>query len=191
MAFDMLLLDKEGWIFKILLAIFFIILGVLVGKIVSFLLKKISDKMQVEKKIRPSIIVLFLFIIRWSIYLLFINFAVRVLEVSVLTEILSKILLILPTLTGGIILIVLGFGIALLLKNVITDINIPEKGNLLAEVSFYFVWYIFGLYALRTALNSLDAVIRNYITLIWTAVLSFGIILYYTKQEKQHSPHSK
>ena len=158
---------------------FIIIVGILFGKLSSFLLKKVYEKTDLGKKLRPSIIVLLLFIIRWSIYILFINFAIVSLKIPALTELLVKVLLVLPSFTGAIILLVLGFGIAVLLKNVIRDLNLQSGGALLSEVLFYFIWYIFGIYALRTALISLDENVRNYIILIWTTVVAVGLMFYF------------
>ena len=62
---------------NLLIAILLVIVGVFLGKIIKFFLRKGLEKIKIEKMIKWGFIELFLTVIKWSIYILFIDFALR------------------------------------------------------------------------------------------------------------------
>ena len=129
-------------------------MGIFLGKIVNFGLKKLSQKLELNKKIRGSFIELFLVVIKWSIYIIFISIGLNKLEIPTLTNFFTGILITIPAFTGALVLLAIGFIIAIYLRDVIEDAEVTGW-DLISKVVFYFVLFLFGVYALKTALISL------------------------------------
>jgi len=175
-------IDINQLILRGLISVAIIIFGVCLGKIVTLGLKKLSQKLNLDKKIRGSFIDLFLVIIRWSIYITFLSLALTQLEIPSLTNFFTNILITIPALTGALILIIIGFAIAYYLGEIIKNSQI-KRGKLISQVVFYFIIYIFGIYAIKTALISLDEATTNWIIIILTAVMSTAIAFVFAKKE--------
>ena len=175
-------IDINQLILRGLISVAIIIFGVCLGKIVTLGLKKLSQKLNLDKKIRGSFIDLFLVIIRWSIYITFLSLALTQLEIPSLTNFFTNILITIPALTGALILIIIGFAIAYYLGEIIKNSQI-KRGELISQVVFYFIIYIFGIYAIKTALISLDEATTNWIIIILTAVMSTAIAFVFAKKE--------
>lgn len=158
---------------KSLIAVIIILLGVLLGKAINFGLKRLSKSLELNKHIRGSFIDLFLFIIRWSIYIMFINLSLTYLQIPALTKIFGKVFITIPAFTGALILLAIGFALAIYLRGVIEDAEVTGW-DLISRVVFYFVLYVFGVYAIKTALISFSEITTNYIILILTATISAG-----------------
>ncbi|MDO8528913.1 MAG: hypothetical protein Q7S06_03420 [Nanoarchaeota archaeon] len=152
-----------------LISIGIILFGIVIGKLVTSGLKKLFMKIELEKKVKKSLTDLFLIIIRWSIYIIFFSLGLNYLDISNLTKNITNILITIPTFVGALILILLGFSVAYFLKKVILTTEI--KGvEIVSEVVFYFVVYITGVYAIKTALIPLGEQITNYLIMILTGV---------------------
>lgn len=156
---------------KIFISIGIIILGIVLGKLVSVGLKKILIKTELDKKIKKNLIDLFLTIIRWSIYIIFFSFGLNYLNISNLTKNITNLLMTIPTFVGALILILIGFSVAYFLKKIILSTEINEAA-IVSEIIFYFVVYISGVYAIKTALISLGEQVSNYLIMILTAVFA-------------------
>ncbi len=175
-------IDINQLILRGVISIAIIIFGICLGKIVTLGLKKLSEKLELDKKIRGSFIDLFLVIIRWSIYIIFLSLGLTQLEIPSLTNFFTDILITIPALTGALILIIMGFAIAYYLREIIKNSQI-KRGELISQVVFYFIIYIFGIYAIKTALISLDEATTNWIIIILTAVMSTAIAFVFVKKE--------
>jgi len=175
-------IDINQLILRGVISIAIIIFGICLGKIVTLGLKKLSQKLNLDKKIRGSFIDLFLVIIRWSIYIIFLSLGLNQLEIPSLTNFFTNILITIPALTGALILIIIGFAIAYYLEEIIKNSQI-KRGGLISQVVFYFIIYIFGIYAIKTALISLDEATTNWIIIILTAVMSTAIAFVFVKKE--------
>jgi len=175
-------IDVNQLILRGVISIAIIIFGICLGKIVTLGLKKLSQKLNLDKKIRGSFIDLFLVIIRWSIYIIFLSLGLNQLEIPSLTNFFTNILITIPALTGALILIIIGFAIAYYLEEIIKNSQI-KRGGLISQVVFYFIIYIFGIYAIKTALISLDEITKNWIIIILTAVMSTAIAFVFVKKE--------
>lgn len=154
-----------------LIAIAIIALGIFLGKIISTGLKKLSQKLELNKKIRGSFINLFIVVIRWSIYIIFINLGLDQLRIPTLTSFFTNILITIPAFIGALILLSIGFAIAIYLREIIEDAEVTG-GDLISKIIFYFVILIFGVYALQTALISFDETTTRLILVILVAVTS-------------------
>lgn len=158
-----------------------IIAGIIFGKLISFGLRKISEKTHLSNHVKSSFIDLFLFIIRWSIYLSFVNLGINQLGIPAITNYFSNILIAIPSFTGGLLLLVVGFGLAYYLREIIKT---TEKSGwkFLSELVFFFVLIIFGVYAARTALIPMGDLARDYIAIIITTILTTGAVYYFIKK---------
>jgi len=162
-----------------------IILGIVVGKLIDLAFRKIIQKIEVNKHIRNSFIELFLLVIRWTIYITFINFGLNQLEMPIITDFFSSILITIPAFTGALLLLVIGVGLAYYLKK-ITQSAEAKGGDLIADLLFYFVIIIFGTYALWLALLPLEPVVTNSIIVAVITISVAGVIYYHTKKELKH-----
>jgi MFS family permease len=172
------------FLINLILAIILIIIGVFLGKFIKLLLRKLFDKIKLKKLINPEFIDMFLIIVKWSIYILFINAALIQLGVPVFTNWLTTILGTIPALTGALVIIAVGFAIATFLKNVIIESKV-ENGNILAQIFFFFINYVFIIFAIKTALISIkDVFITNILIIVLTAIAGIAFIIFYLKEKK-------
>jgi hypothetical protein len=167
-------------------ALLIIIFGVFLGKMISIGLKRISKKMELNKRIRGSFIELFILVIKWSIYLLFLNWGLNQLEIPALTKAFTNAIIILPALTGALLILVIGFAIAIYLREIIEDIEV-NGWEIISKILFYFILYVFGVYALKIALIAFDSNTTNLIILILTGVVGFGMVYVLSKKELSKS----
>jgi len=179
---DLLSIDYNSFITNLVFAAIIVIIGFLLGTAINFLLKKLAKKAELDRGRGYNFIRLGITVITWSIYLLFLNFALIQLNIPTLTNWLSSILLIIPALTGALILLVVGFAIATYLRGVIEESRIPEYKTL-ASIFWHFVLYVFSIFALKTALISLEGRIVNYLILILTFLIG-GAVAYSTIKKK-------
>jgi hypothetical protein len=163
---------------RLIFALVLIVIGFIIGTAASALLKHLSKKAELHKARSYQFIKLVITVIAWSIYLLFINLALVELEIPILTNWLSSILLVIPSLTGALILIVAGFTIATYLRSIIEESKIPEYETL-SQIFWYFVLYVFTVFALKTALITVDTKTTNYLIIVLTAIV--GLSLAYNK----------
>ncbi len=175
-------IDVNQLIVRGIISIGIILVGIFLGAIVNFSLKKLSQKLELNKKIRGSFIELFLVVIRWSIYIIFISIGLNRLEIPTLTNFFTNILITIPAFTGALVLLAIGFIIAIYLREVIEDAEVTGW-DLISKVVFYFVLYLFGVYALKTALISFSENTSNLIIIILTAVISSSLAYIFVKKE--------
>jgi len=172
----------DYWALKAFLAIALLLLGILIGKLLSKVLKKLSVKLELQKKIRGSFIDLLLVIIKWSIYIIFLNLALNQLRIPALSEFLTDILIVIPAFTGALVLIAGGFAIAVYLREVIEDSEVTGW-RMISLIMFYFIIYVSLIYSLKAALISLDDVISNYAIIGLTIIFGVAIAYYTVKKE--------
>lgn len=175
--------DINEFIINLILAVLLLIVGFLLGKFIRFVLKRGLEKANIERTIRESFIELFITVIQWSIYILFIYFALKVLNIPQLTAWLTPILVVIPALVGALLLIGVGFAIAVYLRVVIEDSEILGW-KVLSQVFFYFVLYVFIIFALKTVFVSQDVIFVNNIILILTAAVAVGLTYFYVKSKR-------
>jgi len=179
---NILNIDISNFLAGLLAAIFYLILGFLLGFLIGKGLKKWSKKAGLEKGRSYNFIELFINVISWSIYILFLYLALVELNVPIFTRWLTSILVVIPALTGALVLMVLGFTISTYLRNVIEESRI-EGGVLFSNLLYYFVLYIFTVFAFKTALISVDSRIVNYLIIILTGIIGIGVAYYKIRKE--------
>lgn len=177
------IIDLNAFIVNLILAVIIFLAGIILGKLVKFIVKKAIEGTDVEKSVRWSFIQLFLTSIKWAIYILFFDLALIQLGIAGFTSWISSILVIFPALVGAIILIGIGFAIAVYLKVIIKESQI-ESWQILSDILFYFVIYIFLVFSIKTALISQDKNTVNLIIILFTTVVSVSVAYWHVKKPK-------
>ena len=174
--------DINSFIVNLIFAISIFVIGIFLAKLITFLIKRTIKRASMERVTTASFIRLFLSVVEWSIYLLFLSFALDQLRIPELTSWLTTILVVIPALVGASILIVVGFAVAVYVRDIIAESEIVGW-NVLSMIFFYFILYVFMIFALKTALISFDKDIVNKLLLIFTTIITLGIT-YWTVKKK-------
>jgi hypothetical protein len=170
--------------FNILISILILIFGILLAHILISILRKFIKRNGVDKLVHRSAVHLFATVLRWSIYILFLNLALMKLNIAELNEWIIPILSMIPALVGALILIVLGFLMALYLRDIIEDSKI-EDSKILSKIVFYFIIYVFVIFAFKTAMVNQDKTTMNIIIIILTTISASGITYHYARKKEQ------
>lgn len=153
-----------------IVAILFIIAGFFFGSLTGTGLKRLCSKLDLNKRIKNSLVNLFVGVIKISIYILFITLALNQLQIPSLTNALINFLIVIPAFTGALILITIGFEIAIFIKRVIEESGIKEH-QILSEILFYFISFIFLIYSLEIALISINEETAHYLMIISSTII--------------------
>ena len=157
-----------------ILAVILLGVGILLGKFLEKILKRAVERTSIEREIKPSFVNLFISVIKWSIYVIFINLALTQFHIPALTDWLVSALVIIPALTGAIVLIWVGFAIASYLERAIEESRI-HGWEVLSKVFFYFVLYFFLFFAIKMAFVGQDRDFVNTILLIFTVIVGAAV----------------
>jgi len=157
-----------------ILAIILLGVGILLGKFLEKILKRAVERTSIEREIKPSFVNLFISVIKWSIYVIFVNLALTQFHIPALTDWLVSALVIIPALTGAIVLIWVGFAIASYLERAIEESRI-HGWEVLSKVFFYFVLYLFLFFAIKMAFVGQDRDFVNTILLIFTVIVGAAV----------------
>lgn len=177
-------MENSVWFMNIVIALILIIIGIGIGRISYILLSKLISKFNIKNKIRESFLRLFLTIIEWSIYIIFIDLALKQLNVPLVTGIITKVIIVIPAITSALLLIAVGVGIAFYLREVIEDSEILGW-KMISMYFFYFVIYVCGVYSLKIALISVEPLFVNILTAILTLVISISLAYYHLRISKE------
>ena len=178
------ILNKIGTAFllDIFLAAALLLSGVFLGKVVGYFLSRIVKATDIEKEVSPSFVRLIITVIKWSIYIIFVNLALSKFSIEGLSDIISDILIVVPALTVALVLIGIGFIVAIYLREVIEDSEITGW-KMLSEYIYYFVLYVFGVYSINLALISIDSLTRNILIVVLTVIIGGTIAFSKIKNE--------
>ena len=152
-------------------AIILIIAGLFFGRLIGTGLKKLVSKIDLNKKIKGSLVNLFVGVIKLSIYIFFITLALNQLRIPSLTSALISFLIVIPAFTGALIIITIGFEIAIFIKKVIEESEIKEHW-ILSALLFYFIIFISLIYSLKVALISINNETTHYLIIILSTIIS-------------------
>jgi len=168
--------DWKIFVYNLIQTILFIVLGVIIGKVVAYGLRKLANKGNIATAIKPSFIELFIAVIKWSIYILFVEFGIEQLNFPQLTNIVSMVLLTIPAIVGSLFIIGIGYILASYLKDIVEESKVINW-EILGTLLFFFVMYVFSVFALKTALINFDSTTVNIILIILTAVVSATVAI--------------
>ncbi|MFH1376488.1 MAG: hypothetical protein ABIH25_02530 [Candidatus Woesearchaeota archaeon] len=156
------------------IAIFLIIAGLFLGSLIGTGLKKLVSKLDLDKKIKNSFVNLFIGVIKISVYIFFITLALNQLQIPSLTNALISFLIVIPAFTAALIIITIGFEIAIFIKKVIEGSEIREH-QILSEILFYFIIFISLIYSLKIALISINDETAHYLIIVLSTIISIII----------------
>lgn len=167
---------------NIIIALILLVVGIVVGRVIYYILKRLLNEARIEKTKSYGFFKAFMVIIKWSIYILFLDIAIKKLGIPEFTNWITDVLVVIPALVGALILIIIGFVIATYLRNSVEESKI-EGWKILSNIFFLFILYVFLTFALKTALISIDSTTVNIILIILTAATALGAALYYAKKK--------
>lgn len=173
--------DFNLFFVNLALAIILLVFGFVLGRFVKYVLKKAIYQANLDRTIRASFIDLFLTVIKWAIYVLFVNLALIQVGIPQFTEWITSILVVIPALVGALILIAIGFAIAVYLREVIEESQILGWKTL-SKIFFYFVIYVFMIFAIKTALLSQSKELVNTLVIVLTAIIAAGVTYWHIKK---------
>ena len=174
-------LDFNLFIINFVLAVILLGVGIFLGKFIKFLAGKIIEQSGISRTTKKSFVELFLVVIKWSIYLLFISLALDQLGIPQLTSWISSAIVVIPALVGALLILGIGFVMAVYLRDLIEESDILEK-KILGAIFFYFILYVFMIFAIKTALISQDRSTINTLIIILTAVISAGVAYWHVRK---------
>lgn len=174
------------FILKVLFAILIIIGGVVLGKLIDLLLRSLSETTGIKKHMKGSFVDLTLLIIRWSVYLIFLNMAIAELEIPTLVLFFSKILLTIPAFTAGLLILILGYALAFYLKKIIKSSETAGWESV-SQLVFFFVLLMFIIYSMKTALILFNENIVNILIAIIVSISTAGAVYFFVKKELKKS----
>jgi len=154
-----------------IVAILLIIVGLFLGSLIGTGLKRLVAKLDLNKRIKGSFVNLFIGVIKISIYIFFITLALNQLQIPSLTNALINFLIVIPAFTGALIIITIGFEIAIFIKRVIEESEIKEH-QILSKILFYFIIFISLIYSLKIALISINNETAHYLIIISSTIIS-------------------
>ena len=171
---EVLGMTAKELIINSVIAFVLIIAGIIIGKIVSSVIMKTIDKARIERTPAYNFFKMLTVIIRWGVYILFLNLAISQLSIPQFTYWISEILIVIPAMVGALLLIVVGFAISIYLKKEVEDSKV-ESAKILSNIFFFFILYVFMVFALKTALISMDTVTVNILVIILTGIVGLAI----------------
>ncbi len=168
------LVDVDFLWVNIIFSVILVAIGIFLGKLVKYLVNRGIEKSGIQRTTKKSFIDLLLGVIKWSIYILFFIIALDQLGIPQLTDWLTSILVVVPALVGALLLISMGFALATYLKDLVEESKI-EGWETFSKIVFYFLIYIFMVFAFRTALIGYDSQVINILIIILTAIVGIGV----------------
>lgn len=171
-----------------LIGLIFIIIGIAFGRISFIIISKLIKKFTIKDKIRESFLGLLLTIIEWSIYIVFINLALKQMNLPIITSIISRIIIVIPAITSALIISAGGMIVAFYIREVIEDSEITGW-RIISMYFFYFIILVSSVYSLKIALVSIETLFVNITIVALVVIISMAIAYYHIKKQKEEARH--
>jgi hypothetical protein len=151
-------------------------LGIFVGKITRRMLRRLKVDRCLAKGEKPVIKIsdTLSLILKWTVYLIFIQVAVHVLGLPTLVEYMGMLVTFIPRLIGAVLIIIAGYVIADYVRTRITQLKVAYP-HLMASVIFWLTIYI--AVAMALPLVGIDPTLLNNILLIFIGSLGLGLAI--------------
>jgi hypothetical protein len=168
---------------NLIYALILLVAGFFIARLISSAIQKGIAKSGADRKMQKSFLELLVAFIRWSIYILFVNWALNILYVPHITDGITNILVVFPAFVGALLIIILGFAMAVYLRGIIEDSEV-EGWQILSLVVFYFVFYTFFIFGFRTMMRTImTAEIVNNLILYLSLIIGAGITYVHVKNK--------
>ncbi|HLD19515.1 MAG TPA: hypothetical protein VJB90_05925 [Candidatus Nanoarchaeia archaeon] len=164
---------------NIVAAVLILIVGFIAGKVVGAALEEILARTKVDdyvkvKKAEFQISHVVTLIIKWVIYLVFIQQATAALGITVISAFVGEIVSFVPSALTAVIVVAAGYAVARYIEGLISDSDF-QYAHLMSRVFFFMIIYI--AIALALPKVGLDAGLVNSILLIIVASIGFGFAI--------------
>ena len=149
---------------KMIIPILILIAGIILGKIVIKTAKKIIEKPEANKVINRTFFEILAIFVGWSIYIASFSLGIKYLDMPIITNVLSDILLVIPAFIGAIVVLITGSIVAGYLKKIISKSGLEDNQTISESVSTLVVLLTL-IYSLKIAFLPLNSVLMNWIVL--------------------------
>jgi hypothetical protein len=162
-----------SWVTNVITFVVLLIVGMFAGKISKWLLKKVIKATRLGVLLKQGLQDVSLTIIKWVIYIVFLQFALVELGIPFLSLWLKEGLLVIPSLVGLILILSLGFTVGKSLKNGVEQIE-GKNWNNLGQLLFVFFIYASVIIALNLFFNSVVVIASETIDTIFVVITALA-----------------
>jgi len=161
-------------------AIILLVVGLALGKIVGRIVREVLVRLNVDKhlsgkeKLAFRVSDVFDLIIRWIIYFVFVQAAAEQLGIHAIIMFVGRIIAFLPGLIFAAILIIVGYILAIFLKDQIISSK-TLYGDLVGKIVFFLILYV--SIALALPLMGINADLINMMLLVIIASIGIGLAI--------------
>ncbi|HLE07866.1 MAG TPA: hypothetical protein VI933_04600 [archaeon] len=171
---------------QIIAATITVLLGLVIGKVIGRVAREIVIRSRIDEWISSEDHVKFRIssildlVVRWTIYFVFLKQAAIFLGVAAITEFINNMINVIPSLLEGSLIIIIGYAIAVYLKDKIISSK-TVYSDLTGKIIFFFVVYISIALALPfvginpTLINNILLVIAGSVGLGLAIALGWGL----------------
>ena len=160
-------------------AIIIVLVGFVIGKLVGTALEEILMRTKVDdyvkvKKAEFKISHIFTLVVKWVIYLVFVQQAAAALQIGVVSAFVGEIVGFIPNVLTAMVVVAAGYAVAKYIEELISDSDFVYA-HLMSRVFFFMIVYIAIAIALPKV--GLDAALVNSILLIVVASVGLGFAI--------------
>ncbi|MDP7282125.1 MAG: hypothetical protein QF475_00605 [Candidatus Undinarchaeales archaeon] len=135
-----------GLVPKAVAAIIIVIVGFIIGKLIGAAIEEILLKARVDQYVRSKrteikLSHIFAVILKWVIYLVFLQQAAHTLAIPIISTFLGEIIAFLPGVIEAIIIVGVGYALARYVEGLVRDSEVAYSG-ISSKVFFFFILYL-------------------------------------------------
>jgi hypothetical protein len=157
---------------QLVVAVVFLLVGLIAGKFLKWLLKKILISfLKLDELLKYGIIETMLTLVKWVVYLLFINAAINAVDIPGLSSYLTASLTVIQGIMASLVILVAGYAVARYLKNALQKTGVRDL-QFLGILLWGFSIYISFALAVRSAFVGLEQ-LAEYVVIIATLALAY------------------
>ncbi len=173
---------------NIVAAIIIVLVGFVAGRIVATALEEILARTKVDeyvkvKKAEFKISHIFTLVVKWVIYLVFIQQSAAALQIGVISTFIGEIVSFVPNVLTAMVVVAAGYAVAKYIEELISNSEFTYA-HLMSRVFFFMIIYI--AIALALPKVGLDATLVNNILLIVVGSLGLGFAIALGLGLKEH-----
>ncbi len=164
---------------NIVAAIIIVLVGFVVGKLVGTALEEILMRTKVDDYIKVrraefKISHIFTLVVKWAIYLVFIQQAAAALQIGVISAFVGEVVGFIPNVLTAMVVVAAGYAVAKYIEELVSDSDFVYA-HLMSRVFFFMIIYISIALALPKV--GLDAMLVNSILLIVVGSVGLGFAI--------------
>lgn len=164
---------------NIVASVIIVLVGLVIGKLVGTALEEILMRTKVDeyvkvKKAEFKISHIFTMVVKWVIYLVFIQQAASALQIGVVSSFVGEIVAFIPNVLTAMIVVAAGYAIARYIEELVSNSDFVYA-HLMSRLFFFMIIYI--AIALALPKVGLDASLVNNILLILVGTIGLGFAI--------------